>query len=104
MIPAYAKALLDARKRGLRPPGILWVTDAWDIAKNAVDGDKGYALVVDLEKTYDMRVVSGLWVCFVVTGDRKKAAPICQAILEADPWRFSVFDWTTGEREQVVWH
>lgn len=102
MIPAYAKPLVEARKRGLRPPGVVWVTDAWDLAKNAHDRDMA-ALVVDLDQAYDMRVLHGLWVCFVVTGGKQKAAPICQAILDAEPWRFSVFDWTTGEREQVVW-
>jgi len=47
MIPAYGKELLQARRNGLKPELMVWVTDDWNIASEA-------RLIVSLGHDYDL--------------------------------------------------
>lgn len=83
------KTLIDMRRSGVRPPGMVIVTESGEIARNARQRDL-YPLVFSLESEEDWRLVHGLNVGLCTRLDRPKVAPICMAILEARPRLFGV--------------
>lgn len=99
MTPIGGKYLADMRLAGKRPPGAVWVTDHREVARRVRDRIHSYALIVDFEQTYDMRLLHGLDVALWTETPRQKAAGVCQAILEADPRSFTV----TFIPEEMEW-
>lgn len=97
MIPAYGKALIDMRRKGLRPPGVVYVTDSWWVAKFWQRHDR-YCLVVDPKTPYDMSCLRGLRVCLQFN---RPLPEVGQAILAADPRSFTLHDIRLGEFERV---
>lgn len=84
-----APALIAMRLRGIRPPGMVVVTESQDIARNARQRDL-YPLVFDPDVEEDWRLIHGLNVGLCTRLERPQVASVCIAILNAEPRRFGV--------------
>ena len=84
--PAYARQLLDARRRGLRPKppfDVVFVTDDWELAKRIQEWDF-FALVCDPPSApYDFLCLYDLPVVVLFVTEDKLGA--CERIARAQP-------------------
>lgn len=84
--PAYARQLLDARRRGLRPKppfDVVFVTDDWELAKQ-IQARDFFALVCDPPSApYDFLCLYDLPVVVLFATEDKLGA--CERIARAQP-------------------
>lgn len=94
-LPAYGKALLDARRLGGRPADPVIVTDCWGVAKVYQEADKFALVCAPAWTPYDFTLLYNLDVMLLVGSD--DALGIAERIARAKPERLSVL-----LREQVM--
>lgn len=99
MTPAGFATLARIRLSGKRPRGFIVVTEAKDIASTARRRDL-CPLVFEPGKSYDWRVLKALDVRLITRLKRDTVAPVCMAILEADPRSF----WATYDDGEAFEH
>jgi hypothetical protein len=101
MTPSGGNELARMRHRGKRPPGLIWVTEDPEIAR--VARARGFfVLMFEPGNTYDWTVGHRLDLAVVTNLNREKAAPICTAIMAAEPLSFCASYRTEGERDVVI--